>query len=305
MEGESKSTRLAKIWSELRHPGWGVVVTVIMAYLSTLGPELIRAICLVIAVVAATYTFYRTEFTKKRRWLTAAAFLFFTAMGLVIFFVARYSDKKMVAKDGGTTASNPPAPVGTASKVAPEAKPIVKAKQRQPKQPVAQHGAPCPAPSIEDRQNHLGSTGGGTVVGLDNAGQIGTVYVGDVNAQAGPGSTTTVARNEKSGKIDTYIMQDSQLGNESWWLYLGDRIDDNPAATKEQVADILTDATNQLKKHWSRLSPEAKAANLREWSDKQTRILSLVGTNQELFDEMHICPSFIKLATPSIPKRQP
>jgi hypothetical protein len=170
---------------------------------------------------------------------------------------------------------------------------------------VIQHGALCPPPDIEDRRNHIGSTGGGTVVGLDNAGQVGTAYIGDVTAQAGQGSSTTVVKNEKSGKIDTYIMQDSQLGNESWWLYLGDRIDDNPAATKEQVADILTDATNQLKKHWSRLSLEAKAANLREWSDKQTRILSLVGTNQELFDEMHICPSFIKLATPSIPKRQP
>ena len=126
-----------------------------------------------------------------------------------------------------------------------------------------------------------------------------------MNAQAGPGSTTTVARNEKTGKIDTYIMQDSQLGNESWWLNLGDRIDDNPTATKEQVANILIDATNQLEKHWSHLSPEAKAANLREWSDKQQRILSLVGINQELFDEMHICPSFIKLAAPSIPKQRP
>jgi len=71
--------------TKFRHPAWGVVVLPLaLAVGATFTPEVIRGLLLIAAVIAATWTFYKTEFANRRKKHTAVAgFLFLLVAGLV------------------------------------------------------------------------------------------------------------------------------------------------------------------------------------------------------------------------------
>jgi hypothetical protein len=49
------------IFSKLRHPGWAMMGTLGLAFVSTFSPEFLRGVLLFAAVLCATYIFFNTE----------------------------------------------------------------------------------------------------------------------------------------------------------------------------------------------------------------------------------------------------
>jgi len=86
-------------FSKLRHPAWaGAVLSLVLAVGSTFSPQLIRVVLLVPAVLAATWTFYQTEYGARNGKKTTLAGVVFAIMALGIFAGGRVLD----AKAGGS-----------------------------------------------------------------------------------------------------------------------------------------------------------------------------------------------------------
>lgn len=82
------------IIKQLQHPGWvGVVLPLLLAIASTFTPATLRAILLVLAVTAATWTFHYTELGGKKLKRTITAGLVLTALASLVFIMGRRSDQ--------------------------------------------------------------------------------------------------------------------------------------------------------------------------------------------------------------------
>jgi len=79
--------------NRLRHPGWlGVVLPLILTAIGTFSPSTIRPILLGVAVLAAIWTFYRTEYAGQKSVKTVVAAAIFLIIGIAMFFAGRKHD---------------------------------------------------------------------------------------------------------------------------------------------------------------------------------------------------------------------
>jgi hypothetical protein len=158
-----------------------------------------------------------------------------------------------------------------------------------------QHGSPCPnAPQFEIRGNHFEGTGQKSMSALENEGDIDSAYVADTTLSPTPDTTdTAIVKNKKGAHIGRLTMQNSHVGNETWWLNVSDVVMNtwSDAKSVEKSLDIVS---TQLERSWRGLTPEKQKANKREWEEKKKTILSLANSEPNLFQEMHVCPSFIE-----------
>jgi hypothetical protein len=109
---------IRKLW----HPGWGLVLTILLAIAGTFSPHVVRGILLFAAVVTGTATFYKTEFAAKSVPKTVGACLVFVMVAAGIYFVAlaiEYTQKSRLAQ---TELASPPKMPPVASTVIPKAK---------------------------------------------------------------------------------------------------------------------------------------------------------------------------------------
>jgi hypothetical protein len=90
------------VWNKLKHYGWGFAVSSLAIYLSTLGADLVRGLCLAIAVVFAAVAFHQT-FARNRISRTIAAATVFSIVAVGLFFFAHIGNKKSDAQDVTTT----------------------------------------------------------------------------------------------------------------------------------------------------------------------------------------------------------
>jgi hypothetical protein len=170
--------------------------------------------------------------------------------------------------------------------------------KKSPTRPIEE--AMCPPLTLEFRNNHVGPSLGQLtsgqkteIYGIDNEGQIGTAMVGGVNVHPVPGGEAAVIKNRQSGKIDSLTYQNSQIGNEEWWLDLAARVDD--AQNKDAINKLLDGAGTQLENAWTPLSKDRREVNELEWKQKRRRIIDSFKLPGSPFNEMHICPTFIEL----------
>jgi hypothetical protein len=86
--------------AKLKHPAWvGIVLPIVLAIGATFSPEVLRALLLVAAVVAATWTFHKTEYASGKMRYTALALGVFLIFGIGIFFAGRALDARNKAHD--------------------------------------------------------------------------------------------------------------------------------------------------------------------------------------------------------------
>jgi hypothetical protein len=114
------------IINRLKHPSWvGIVLPLALAIGSTFSPAGLRATLLVLAVMAATWTFHYTELGGKKLKRTAPVGLALAVLALLIFLMGRRFDQ---SARGIPTAENqqqtrtPDPPLPTPPEVKPEEK---------------------------------------------------------------------------------------------------------------------------------------------------------------------------------------
>jgi len=79
----------------LAHPGWvGVVLPIILTGCATFSPEVARGLLLVLAVVAATWTFYCTDYAGKNIGKTGVAAALLLTIAVVIFIFGHVLDAR-------------------------------------------------------------------------------------------------------------------------------------------------------------------------------------------------------------------
>jgi hypothetical protein len=111
------------IIERIQHPGWvGVILPLLLAIGSTFTPGMLRVVLLVVAVIAATWVFKRTELGKEGVWKTGLAALLFVAVAVGIFFLGHRFDAQ--GPQIGQLSSSPNKPTTTQ-----EASPVAAAPQ--------------------------------------------------------------------------------------------------------------------------------------------------------------------------------
>jgi hypothetical protein len=100
------------IANRLQHPGWeGSVFPLLLAIGSTFSPSILRPILLSIAFLAATWTFYHTDYAGRKRRGTIPAAAVFLLIAVILFFAGRAFDSH------STEAKTPTRPPATSPSV--------------------------------------------------------------------------------------------------------------------------------------------------------------------------------------------
>lgn len=94
---------MAKWLAKFKHPGWGWVVSVLAAFGSTIATDPLRFLCLVLAIILATYTFSHTEMAREKPYTKLVAFFAFVVLAVSLFFVAKRFDARARISGKGTT----------------------------------------------------------------------------------------------------------------------------------------------------------------------------------------------------------
>jgi hypothetical protein len=147
--------------NRLSHPGWlGVVLPLVvlplaLTIVSTFTPGTVRAGLLITAVVAAVWTFHKTDYAGQNLKKTGPAAVGFLVIALVVFFIGRAMDTP--AKAVQVTAQNPA--ISPVEVPAPQAKQQIADAPKGKKAPQVKNAAPL-VPPINQRDCGVVQIGG-------------------------------------------------------------------------------------------------------------------------------------------------
>jgi hypothetical protein len=79
-----------RVVSKVKHSRWTMLVPLALVFVGSFQGSLVRALCLSLAVLIATWIFYDTELAKdkpaQRKWRTSEAFIVFVVLAVLIFW---------------------------------------------------------------------------------------------------------------------------------------------------------------------------------------------------------------------------